>query len=102
MMGRLPNRHSWEWIGGLQTFGIYVMRGKLITTKHFLRFAQNSNHEQDTVQKPFGPSPATMHLLDMAPEIFETILGSVSFVDLPYLLQTSKVVDVVPDLHANY
>jgi hypothetical protein len=35
-----------------------------------------------------------MHLLDMAPEIFETILGSVSFVDLPYLLQTSKVVNV--------
>ena len=41
------------------------------------------------------PSMSTMNLLSFPFEVFEMILGEITFSDLPYFLQTSKTVNVL-------
>jgi len=54
----------------------------------------NPPNESQVVQSgkpPLGPDPNSLPL-----EVFEAIVGTISFVDLPHFVQTSKAIYVLP------
>jgi hypothetical protein len=81
-----PNDVTWLIIGNL---GLLTLMGKRNRKKPSVSMSQRSS-------SPLldRSSSTTMNIMSFPPEVFEVVVGAMSFVDLPYFVQSSKTINV--------